>query len=334
MINDVKANYANALCKYCDFSGRASRKEFWTFALTNFVIQLALNLGVVGLWYLTAMDLSIVSGLFTLAILLPSLAVAVRRLHDTNRTGWWELMSFVPVVGGLTLLVLYCLPGSAENNKYGSKPKEIGMDPEQIADRAENELLAAANKIKQACVEALTAEKQAEAALQKKKQEMETWEKRAAQAVNNNDDDMARRCLAKKLESNLAIQALTAQLQMQKETSSSLKAKYSEMQEQLRAFQIKKSELQARAKAASASETSYKANSSGSSGANRSAAMDRYEENLRKKEAMNEALHEVNQASSGSASSGSANSADLASNLELEDELAEMKRKVASVKDQ
>ncbi len=80
--------------KYADFSGRASRSEYWWFALFIIVVSLV-----------TSMFSNLVSGLFSLATLLPSIAAAARRLHDTNRSGWWQLIVLVPVVGLVVLLV-------------------------------------------------------------------------------------------------------------------------------------------------------------------------------------------------------------------------------------
>ena len=326
MIDEVKTNYVRVLTtKYADFGGRANRKEFWQFVLANLSIQMVLGFIVSTLWFLVALDVSIVAGLFGLATLVPSLAIAVRRLHDIDRTGWWELMGFVPVVGGVTLLVMYCLPGSEAENRFGHRPKEITRDPEYETEQAERDLEASVNKLKQACVESLAAEKTTEAELLKKTTEIETLEKRATLAVNNGDDDMARQCLAQKMEVNAAAQALTAQLQSQKETTSSLKAKYSDLQEQLRVFRQRRADLKARAQAAAAQETTNKSYSGGS--ASTSNAMDKFEEKLRATEAKNAAQREMAQANSA-ASAASASE----KNLDLEDELAAMKRTVAASK--
>jgi uncharacterized membrane protein YhaH (DUF805 family) len=114
------------LSKYVDFSGRARRSEYWWFAL--FVILA----GVVGTLldglFGTRSDLGAgaVQGVINLALLLPSLAVAVRRLHDTSRTGWWILIGLVPVVGWIVLLVFYVQDSEADN-EYGPSPKGGGV---------------------------------------------------------------------------------------------------------------------------------------------------------------------------------------------------------------
>jgi uncharacterized membrane protein YhaH (DUF805 family) len=110
--------YVATLKKYADFSGRARRTEYWLFVLFNMVIAVLLSVidyvlsspGIIGL-------------LFALAILLPSIAVGVRRLHDTDRSGWWLLIAFVPLIGGIVLLVFFVLDSTPGDNKYGANPK-------------------------------------------------------------------------------------------------------------------------------------------------------------------------------------------------------------------
>jgi uncharacterized membrane protein YhaH (DUF805 family) len=89
--------------KYADFSGRATRSEYWWFFLFIIVVSLA-----------TSYVSSALSGLFSLATLLPSIAAAARRLHDTNRSGWWQLIVLVPVVGIIVLIVFLAQEGKAE----------------------------------------------------------------------------------------------------------------------------------------------------------------------------------------------------------------------------
>ena len=99
--------------KYFCFEGRAGRKEFWMWILAAFIVNFILGLipGKVGM---------IISAIFSLAILLPSLGVTARRLHDTGKSGWMQLLGLIPVVGGLIVLIL-CIPeGSKESNAYGA----------------------------------------------------------------------------------------------------------------------------------------------------------------------------------------------------------------------
>jgi len=110
--------------KYAEFSGRARRKEYWMFVL--FYILIAIGLSVVESLLGFA---GILSGLLGLGLLLPSIAVTVRRLHDTDRSGWWILIGFVPFVGFIVLLVFMCLVGSSGSNQYGSDPLQ---EPEPV----------------------------------------------------------------------------------------------------------------------------------------------------------------------------------------------------------
>lgn len=110
--------YLKVLQNYVGFSGRARRKEYWMFVLFNFIAGIILGIieAVIGLP-------GILSGLYSLAILIPSLAVVFRRLHDTGKSGWWILISLVPIAGSIILLVFMCLDSDAGTNKYGPNPK-------------------------------------------------------------------------------------------------------------------------------------------------------------------------------------------------------------------
>lgn len=107
---------------YCNFSGRASRSEFWWFALFNFILSAVIS--IVFCWSQNAMN--IVTGLVNLALLLPSLGLAVRRLHDINKSGWWIFISLIPVVGWILLIVWYCKDSQMEANEYGPVPNMVG----------------------------------------------------------------------------------------------------------------------------------------------------------------------------------------------------------------
>lgn len=112
--------------KYATFEGRARRKEFWFFVLFNFLALLVLTIvdGVTG-----TLDektgLGLLSGLYLLGVLVPSIAVTVRRLHDTDRSGWWVLIGFIPLVGALVLLVFELLDGTPGANRFGPNPKDV-----------------------------------------------------------------------------------------------------------------------------------------------------------------------------------------------------------------
>jgi uncharacterized membrane protein YhaH (DUF805 family) len=116
--------YLKALKNYAGFSGRARRREYWMFFLFNiiFLVVAVLLDNLFG----TAME-NVGFGLFyflyALAILIPSLAVCVRRLHDTGKSGWFILISLIPIIGGIWLLVLMFIDGNPGENQYGPNPK-------------------------------------------------------------------------------------------------------------------------------------------------------------------------------------------------------------------
>ena len=103
---------------YFDFNGRARRAEFWWYVLVVVIISVILNV-VDSIAHLGG----ILGGLFSLAMLLPNLGVAVRRLHDINRSGWWILIAFVPLVGAILLIYWYAQPGTSGANQFGPDPK-------------------------------------------------------------------------------------------------------------------------------------------------------------------------------------------------------------------
>ena len=103
---------------YFDFNGRARRAEFWWYILVYIIIAIIVNV-IDGIVHLNGL----LGGLLSLALLLPNLGVAVRRLHDTNRSGWWILIAFVPIVGFILLIYWYAQAGTAGPNTYGPDPK-------------------------------------------------------------------------------------------------------------------------------------------------------------------------------------------------------------------
>ena len=108
--------------QYVGFSGRARRSEFWYFYL--FTILLSIVASIVQR-AMTNSTNGIVTTIIGLAIILPSLAVAVRRLHDTSRSGWWLLIGLIPVVGTIILIVFW-VQDSHGDNQYGPSPKAVG----------------------------------------------------------------------------------------------------------------------------------------------------------------------------------------------------------------
>ena len=118
--------FVEAVKKYAMFGGRSRRKEYWYFTLFYVLITLVLAVidNVIGTWS-SSSSVGLLSGIFILALLLPGIAVTVRRLHDIGRTGWWYLISFIPIIGTLVLLVFTVQDGTAGSNNYGSNPKTV-----------------------------------------------------------------------------------------------------------------------------------------------------------------------------------------------------------------
>ena len=109
--------------KYFNFSGRARRSEYWFFYLFTIISSLALGFveGLIGIFPNT--DQAIIANIFSLLVLIPSIAVGARRLHDTNRSGWWLLLSFAIIIGWIVLLIWYCKDSDEGDNRFGSNPK-------------------------------------------------------------------------------------------------------------------------------------------------------------------------------------------------------------------
>jgi uncharacterized membrane protein YhaH (DUF805 family) len=106
------------LTNYVGFSGRARRSEFWWFFLFQVIVNILST--IVG----NAIGFALLPNLVGLALLLPGLAVGVRRLHDTGRSGWWWLIGLIPLVGIIVLIVFWVGDTQAGANKYGASPKE------------------------------------------------------------------------------------------------------------------------------------------------------------------------------------------------------------------
>ena len=125
----------SVLSKYATFSGRAARSEYWWWALAYILILIVLgvierNLLGSGSLETTAADgevgvsvgLGLLGGLWSLATLVPGIAVIARRLHDIDRSGWWQLIALIPLIGWLILIVWLCKRGTAGENRFGADP--------------------------------------------------------------------------------------------------------------------------------------------------------------------------------------------------------------------
>ena len=111
------------LNKYADFSGRAQRSEYWYFFLLLVIVNIVasvLDSAIFG-------DIPVLYLIATLALIVPSIAAGVRRLHDTNKSGWWLLLGFIPVVGAIVLIVFLCQPGTVGPNQFGPDPFQASI---------------------------------------------------------------------------------------------------------------------------------------------------------------------------------------------------------------
>jgi uncharacterized membrane protein YhaH (DUF805 family) len=121
-------NYAlTVLKKYADFSGRASRAEFWCFFLFCIIAEIILlildsmlNTG------------GILFSIFVLAVFIPTIAVEVRRLHDIGKSGWFLLLIFIPIIGPIILLIWFIKDSQSGTNQYGPNPKEINNNIQEM----------------------------------------------------------------------------------------------------------------------------------------------------------------------------------------------------------
>ncbi|ESP94786.1 DUF805 domain-containing protein [Pseudoalteromonas luteoviolacea] len=111
--------YISVLKNYVVFNGRARRKEYWMFVLFNLIFSVVIAVldGVLGTSFLSL--------IYALAVLVPSVAVSIRRLHDTGRSGWWVLISLLPLIGAIVLLIFAVQEGDQDSNDYGPNPKGV-----------------------------------------------------------------------------------------------------------------------------------------------------------------------------------------------------------------
>jgi uncharacterized membrane protein YhaH (DUF805 family) len=112
------AAVSSVLTQYTGFSGRARRSEFWWYTL--FTVGVYVVVGIVD----AAMNTTLLGLIVGLGLLLPSLAVTVRRLHDTGRSGWWVLIGLIPLAGAIVLLVFECMDSEPGANRFGPSPKD------------------------------------------------------------------------------------------------------------------------------------------------------------------------------------------------------------------
>jgi uncharacterized membrane protein YhaH (DUF805 family) len=126
--------YLKVLKNYVGFSGRARRQEYWMFILFHILVSVLLALieQVTGV-FTVGEDIGLLGLLYSLFVLLPSMAVLVRRLHDRNRSGWWFFIGLIPFVGAIVLLVWLASEGDRHDNRFGSDPKAEGSGDAAVA---------------------------------------------------------------------------------------------------------------------------------------------------------------------------------------------------------
>jgi uncharacterized membrane protein YhaH (DUF805 family) len=107
---------STCFAKYATFSGRAERPEYWYWVLFNVLVGIVLSLIQLIVSHTSGQVLGVV---FDLATILPSIAVVARRLHDTDHSGWWQLLAFVPMIGWIILIVWLCRSGTPGGNRFG-----------------------------------------------------------------------------------------------------------------------------------------------------------------------------------------------------------------------
>lgn len=144
-----------AFSNYCVFTGRASRSEYWWFVLFCFIVEVILytlavflalgaifnaGMGATSPAILMSVGAAVIPTImlwiFGFLVFLPTLGLMFRRLHDTGHSGWWWLIGFVPFVGGIVLLVFFCLPSYPGENKYGPIPNEEPLPVPPYATQA------------------------------------------------------------------------------------------------------------------------------------------------------------------------------------------------------
>lgn len=122
--------FMTALRKYAVFSGRSRRREYWYFGLFYLILYVVLAMvdGITGSFDFRS-GMGVFTGALTLALLVPSLSVSVRRLHDTGRSGWWLLLGIIPVIGAVILIVFLAQDSEPGANRFGPNPKATPNRP-------------------------------------------------------------------------------------------------------------------------------------------------------------------------------------------------------------
>jgi uncharacterized membrane protein YhaH (DUF805 family) len=128
----VFGSYKSVLKKYTDFNGRLSRRGYWYFVLANIIVSYSIaaiifvieNVSIELNGTYNGLTSEASQYLYMIALFIPGLAAGVRRLHDTNRSGWYYLLLFIPLIGGIVLLIFLLERGNQQSNDYGPVPRE------------------------------------------------------------------------------------------------------------------------------------------------------------------------------------------------------------------
>lgn len=116
--------YIEVLKKYAEFSGRARRKEYWFFYLFNIIASLILMfIDTLTNTFNPDIGIGTLGFIYGIAVIIPSIAVSIRRLHDTSRSGWWLLLLLIPLIGAIVVLIFMVLDSTPGDNEYGPNPK-------------------------------------------------------------------------------------------------------------------------------------------------------------------------------------------------------------------
>ena len=114
--------FMEAMRRYADFNGRSRRKAYWMFILFNTIFSFVTGV------FDELTDTIIISTVYSLAVLIPQLSAGARRLHDTNRSGWWQLLWLVPIVGWIVLIIFLAQDSQEGENDHGANPKEVALE--------------------------------------------------------------------------------------------------------------------------------------------------------------------------------------------------------------
>lgn len=123
-MDNIIQNYKNVLLSWGNFQGRATRSEFWYFTLANLVVSIVLGIVDNALFHPGVGHAGPLQSIYSLAVLVPSLALGFRRIHDISKSAWWLLIGFIPIIGWLVLIYFYVKDSEADN-EYGPNPKQL-----------------------------------------------------------------------------------------------------------------------------------------------------------------------------------------------------------------